>query len=179
MARRLPKFLRPAEADDLAAAAATERDRMLQLIGRYCGLRVSELVGLRVDDLDLEAGLLFVNQGKGGKDRYVPIPARIEPDLRAWVRGRRTGWLFPGRRLGSHLTPRAVRLQLKGAARRAGVDRIPVSPHKLRHTYATSLLAAGADIREVQELLGHSRIDTTTIYAACLPQRLRAAVDRL
>src|SRR5438132_6762020 len=117
MARRLPKFLRPAEGEALLAAAATERDRVLQLLGRYCGLRVSELVGLRVEDLDLDGGLLFVNQGKGGKDRYVPIPARIEGDLRAWVGARlltgalHSGWLFPGRKPGSHLTTRAVRLQ--------------------------------------------------------------------
>ena len=183
--KTLPVVPSPEEVRRFLDAVEDDRCRMLLSVAYACGLRLLEATRLEVSDIDSERMVVHVRLGKGKKDRYVPIPARIEGDLRAWVGARlltgalHSGWLFPGRKPGSHLTTRAVRLQVRGAADRAGVTRIPVSPHKLRHTYATALLAAGADIREVQELLGHSRIDTTTIYAACLPQRLRAAVDRL
>jgi integrase/recombinase XerD len=178
--RKLPKFLREDELEGLLAAARTERDRVLVSAGLYLGLRVAELCKLRVEDLDLDERTAFVNQGKGGKDRVVPIPLRFVPALRAWVGPRRRGPLFPSPR-DPHkpLTTRAVRYLVLRLAERAGVDRIRVSPHKLRHTFATRLLARGADLREIQELLGHANIQTTTIYAAVVTERLRAAVDRL
>jgi integrase/recombinase XerD len=178
---RLPKFLHPDEAARLLSAATdrSQRDRTLVAVGLYCGLRVAEIVGLDVADVDLAERTVYVAHGKGDKERYVPIPAEVVPTLRAWIGDRRRGWLFPGRKPGSHLTTRAVRYLVTDAAAAAGVDRIRVSPHKLRHSYATQLVENGADLQEVQELLGHSKIETTTIYAKVSRRRLRAAADRL
>lgn len=178
--RSLPKFLRPSELDRLEENARSPRDRMIIRFGRFLGLRVSEIVKLRVDDVDLEQGIIAVLEGKGGKDRNIPIPSRFLPEVEAWVKARGRGYLFPSpRKKNAPLTTRAVQYLVEGAALRGDVRRIRVSPHKLRHSFATAVLASGGDIREVQELLGHANIATTTIYAAVMPERLRAAVDRL
>jgi integrase len=98
MPRRLPSCLRGDEPDRLLAAAPTRRDRLLIGCGLLLGLRVAELVGLRVEALDLARGVCMVWRGKGDKDRAVPIPARLLPELAAWLDGRTGGWLFPSPR---------------------------------------------------------------------------------
>lgn len=176
--RRLPSSLRGDEPDRLLHQSAGPRDRLLYQCGLYLGLRVSELVGLAVEDIDLSRGVCTVRHGKGDKDRAVPIPAKLLPELRAWIGERQTGWLFPSPRGAGHLSARAVQVSIRKAAQRAGIAR-HVTPHKLRHSYATNLLRRGADIVEIKELLGHSSIATTQVYLSADPERLRDAVDRL
>lgn len=176
--RRLPNCLTGDEPDRLLAAAKKPRDRLLMLCGLLLGLRVSELVGRRVEDLDLDQAVCQCRRGKGDKDRAVPIPARLLPELRTWLAGRRDGWLFPGVGCSGHLSVRAAQLLVQGAARRAGIAR-RVTPHRLRHSYAVRLLRTGADIMEIKELLGHSSVSTTQVYLSADAERMRAAVDRL
>ncbi len=179
MSKHLPVSLRGDEPDRLLGSARTPRDRLLYLCGLLLGLRVSELVGLRVEDLDLDGGTCTVRHGKGDRDRALPIPARLLPELRSWIGTRRDGWVFPSPRSKTgHLSARAVQLSIRAAAARAGISR-HTTPHKLRHSYATRLLQRGADIIEVRDLLGHSSVSTTQIYLSSEPERLRSAVDRL
>lgn len=177
--RRLPKFLTPAEADRLAAAAQSPLERTLILCALYLGLRVSELVCLRAENVDVEGGIVNVIAGKGDKDRNLPLALKLKEPLGWWLCGRRDGWVFPSPRFrGRHLSARWVQLAIKAAAARAGLAK-RVTPHVLRHSFATNLLHKGADLREVQELLGHSSVAITEIYTHVLPDRLRGAVDRL
>ena len=178
MSRKLPNFLHIPELEALVAAATTLRDRLIVQSGAYLGLRVSEITGLEVPHIDLAGGSCFVHGGKGDKDRVVPLPARLLPELRAWIGERRLGVLFPSRKWGARLTSRGIQTLIAGLARKAGIPR-RVTPHTLRHTFATRLLEAGASLREVQELLGHSSVSTTEIYTHVSVGRLRAAVDRL
>jgi site-specific recombinase XerD len=145
------------------------------------GLRNCELRRLRYEDLDLERRYAIV-KGKGRKERTVPFGTRTQSVLSCWlsegrpwyIRGQR-GPLFPSER-GAPLTASAVDGMMRTALRAAGIDR-RLYPHLLRHTYATTLLEGGANIREVQELLGHASLHTTEIYTHCRPERLREAYD--
>ena len=130
------------------------------------GLRVSEVCRLRVEDIDSKRGVIHVRQGKGKKDRFVMLSARLLELLRAyWVKVRPVGgWLFPGRKAGEHLHPSAVRKALDEAVRTLGLKK-RVTPHVLRHSFATHLLEAGNDIRMIQAALGHASIATTARYA--------------
>ncbi len=183
MRRRLPTFFRANESDALVAAAKTERDRLIVQVGLYLGLRCSEITDLRIERIDLAKSQVFVAHGKGDKDRYVPIPERLRPLLQAWIGDRREGLLFTSRSRGGRLSNRAVQRLFKGIARKAGIAGVEqarkVTPHKLRHTYATTLLEKGANIRELQELLGHSSVATTEIYTHVVTSRLKGVVDRL
>jgi integrase/recombinase XerD len=160
-----------------------ERDRALLELLYACGLRVSELVGLRGSQLNLEAGFVTV-LGKGGKERVVPLgrPARtaIEAYLAGergrLLRGRPSPYVFLGPR-GRPLSRQAVWKLVRRRALAAGIGR-RVSPHTLRHTFATHLLGGGADLRIVQTLLGHADIGTTQIYTHVAPERLRTVHRR-
>jgi site-specific recombinase XerD len=139
------------------------------------GLRVGELCGLRADDIDLERGRATV-MGKGAKARVVPLSGPAVSALRAWLqvaadagRAPSGGHLFPNRR-GNPLTPRDVRRIIDARAP------VPTHPHALRHTFATHLLDGGADLRAVQELLGHADLGTTQIYTHVSRERLRQVV---
>jgi integrase/recombinase XerD len=177
--RRLPRFLSPAEADVLVAAAQSPLERTLILVALYLGLRVSELVCLRAENVDLEQGIVAVLAGKGDRDRNLPLAARLKEPLAYWLCGRRSDFVFPSPRFkGRHLSARWVQLAIKAAAVRAGLAK-RVTPHVLRHSFATNLLDKGADLRQIQELMGHASVSTTEIYTHVLPNRLRGAVDRL
>lgn len=177
--RRLPVYLRPQELERLFAEAPNPRDRLILLIGAYAGLRVSEILRLQVEDIDFEGGMLEVRHGKGDKDRTIPLHQRIAWDMQLYLDGRQTGWVFPSSRGPSgHLMSRAVQLMILAAAARAHIVR-HVTPHKLRHSFATALLAKGADLLEIKDLLGHASVSTTQVYAAAMPERLRASIDRL
>lgn len=188
---RLPHVLRADELhrllDDPLAAADEDPehvrcrdDAVLELL-YGSGLRVSEVCGLELDDLDLRRGWLTV-WGKGAKQRRVPLSAPAVEALRSWVRAGRsaalTAWpsdevhdaLFVNRR-GRPLTPRDVRRILDHRSP------VPTHPHALRHTYATHLLDGGADLRAVQELLGHADLATTQIYTHVSRERLRRVFD--
>src|SRR5438105_12098910 len=120
--RRLPKFLTRTEIDQLANAASRPRDRLIVLSGFYLGLRVSEIVALEVPDLDWEAGLCFLRRAKYDRDRAVPLPAKLVPQLRAWIGERKSGPVFPSLRGGGRLTTRAVQKLITRLARRADIQ---------------------------------------------------------
>ena len=145
----------------------------------YCsGLRVSELVSLPAAALRPGAPLIAV-RGKGGRERLVPVSERAR-DLalaaRPEEKGKASRHLFPSRGASGHLTRQALGLMLKEVALAAGLDPGRVSPHVLRHSFASHLLQRGADLRSLQMLLGHADIGTTQIYTKVLEERLRALV---
>jgi integrase/recombinase XerD len=148
------------------------------------GLRVSELVGLQLAQLDLAEGILHVT-GKGGRGRVVPIGGQALAALDAYlpvrgVFGRRAvdhGLLFPSRARQGFLTRQRIVQLLKGLAIEVGIDPARISPHVLRHAFATHLLARGMDLRVLQTLLGHADISTTEIYTHLDRAQLRATVD--
>jgi site-specific recombinase XerD len=143
------------------------------------GLRVSEAVALKVSDIDSKRNLLRVEQGKGGKDRYAMLSPRLLDVLRRyWRAARPKDYLFPSWREQRHLSAASLQLACREAALRAGIHK-RVTVHTLRHSFATHLLENGADIRIIQALLGHSRIDTTSRYAAVSPQLVAATVSPL
>jgi integrase/recombinase XerD len=185
--RRLPKALPLADVEsilDAAGSAGTTlalRDRALLEVLYGTGARISEAVGLDVDDVDrIEATVVL--QGKGGKQRIVPIGSyalaavdayltRARPELAAVGTSDRAGALFLNAR-GGRLSRQSAWTVLVKAADRAGVTR-DVSPHTLRHSFATHLLEGGADVRVVQELLGHASVTTTQIYTLVTVDNLR------
>jgi integrase/recombinase XerD len=188
--RALPKGLRPDESAALLAAANGEdplarRDRAMLEVLYGAGLRVSELVGLPRSALDARAGLLRV-LGKGRRERIVPLGepalealARYLADARPALaaRGRRPSEaLFLSRR-GAAMSRQNFFERLRGHAVRAGIPRERVSPHVLRHAFATDLLEGGADLRAVQAMLGHADLATTQIYTHVSRKRLRELVD--
>jgi integrase/recombinase XerD len=180
---RLPRTLAAGEVGALLAAPTArdrhgERDRALLELLYACGLRVSEAVGLRGEQVNLQAGFVTV-LGKGGKERVVPLGRPARAALEAYLAGERPG-LLGGRPSpfvflgpsGRPLTRQAVWKLVRRRALAAGLGR-RVSPHTLRHTFATHLLGGGADLRIVQTLLGHADIATTQVYTHVAPERLR------
>ena len=172
--RKLPELLSHEEIDRLLAApdprsAAGRRDRAMLELLYATGLRVSELVGLQLNDVNLETRVL-VARGKGSKERIVPIGAPAADAVKAYLASAREPLLKGRRTKDLFVTPRGRRLTRQGFAkllvryaRAAGVRR-RVSPHRLRHSFATHLLEGGADLRAVQEMLGHADVSTTQIY---------------
>jgi site-specific recombinase XerD len=143
------------------------------------GLRISEAVALKVSDIDSQRGLLRIEQGKGHKDRYAMLSPRLLEVLRRYYRAARPqGYLFPSWRREHHLCTTSLQLACREAALRARIGK-RVTVHTLRHSFATHLLENGADIRIIQVLLGHSRIDTTARYVAVSPQVVAATVSPL
>lgn len=162
--RSLPAVLSREEVVQLFAAVPLPLYRMLLQTAYAAGLRVSEVVRLRVTDIDSSRMLVWVRQGKGGKDRCVPLSPRLLALVRDyWQHCRPTTWLFPGGTPAGHLSIGAVQRACREAVQRAGFTK-QVSMHTLRHTYATHLLEAGTDLRTLQRLLGHSDLDTTARY---------------
>ena len=134
------------------------------------GLRSGEVVELKVSDIDSSRMLIRVRQGKGAKDRYTVLSPRLLTVLREyWRQQRPADWLFPGTQAGTHLHPRTLQEVCRDASQLAGFDK-RVTPHTLRHSFATHLLENGTDTRVIQVLLGHRRIDTTARYTAVAPQ---------
>jgi site-specific recombinase XerD len=149
------------------------------------GLRVSEVVALKVGDIDSERMLLRVERGKGGKDRHAMLSPQLLGLLRVWWReGRRRslllpgGWLFPGRNPVEPLSARQLCRVVRAAAQAAGINK-RVSPHTLRHSFATHLLEQGVDIRVIQTLLGHAKLDTTALYTRVANTTIRAVTSPL
>lgn len=184
VARRIPDGLSEADVEALLDAPMIEdplglRDRAMLELLYACGLRVSELVGLTLSQINLNQGILRV-MGKGSKERLVPMGAEASDWLSRYLRRGRmlllgraqTDFIFPGKG-GGALTRQAFWYRIKHHARVAGI-RKPLSPHTLRHAFATHLLNHGADLRVVQMLLGHSDLSTTQIYTHVARQRLNA-----
>jgi integrase/recombinase XerD len=176
----LPKYLSEQEVDALLTTAAT-RDgpahAALEIL-YASGLRVSELLGLPRSALSTDAAVLLI-RGKGGKERIVPLSdaARGAAAALARRRDRPSPWLFAGRDPHHAMTRQGFALQLKQVALEAGLDPARVSPHVLRHSFASHLLARGADLRSLQLLLGHADISTTQIYTHVLAERLQRLVE--
>lgn len=183
LGRRLPDTLSEEEVETLLAAPAVDtplglRDRSMLETLYSCGTRVSELVGLRIDQVNLRAGCLRL-LGKGGKERLVPLGELGVDWLERYLVEARPLLLGVGEshavyvtRRGSALTRQAFWQALKRYARLADIDK-PLSPHTLRHAFATHLLNHGADLRAVQMLLGHSDLSTTQIYTHVARERLK------
>ncbi|MDA0999942.1 MAG: site-specific tyrosine recombinase XerD [bacterium] len=185
--RRLPKVLTDEEVEKILAApddqkAESVRDGAMLEILYATGIRVSELVEMKVTEIDRRAGFCIV-RGKGGKTRLVPVGdvaierlgRYLEEGRQTLLRQRRSDYLFVTRR-GGAMTRQAFWSRLNVWARAAGIER-RVSPHMLRHSFATHLLRGGADLRAVQSMLGHADISTTEIYTHVEREKLRETVD--
>ena len=159
MARKLPRFLSVPEVETMFKASSGEaRDNLLLKSLFYLGLRNSEAQNLRIEDIDLINGNVKVVQGKGSKDRYVPVPTEFASDLKNYIGNRQTGNLF-------YVSDRHIRRIVKECAVKAGIRKPEeVHPHTLRHSYATFLQNQGTPLNVIQETLGHSNIETTTVY---------------
>jgi site-specific recombinase XerD len=143
------------------------------------GLRASEVVGLRVEDIDSRRMLIRVRQGKGQKDRYVMLSAVLLEALRAyWQRHRPADWLFPGPDPARPVRAVTFARVCAGVGRRSGLSK-HVTPHTLRHTFATHLLEDGVDIRTIQTLLGHRSLRTTALYTFVAPEKVAATKSPL
>ena len=189
--RALPKVLSRQEMDGLiAAAGARDGAQGLRLacmveLAYASGLRISELTSLTLAALARDPAYLIV-KGKGGKERLAPLNETARASVKAYLEARpqflpkgdkANPWLFPSRGAGGRLTPRRFAQLLDEAAAGAGIDPARVSPHVLRHAFATHLLEGGADLRVVQTLLGHADIGTTQIYTHVASDRLREVVE--
>lgn len=196
--KRLPVVLSEEEQETLIDAINTStanglRTRAMVAAMLGAGLRVSEVVNLMPSDIDFKRGEVRVNRGKGDRDRVVPVDGETLAWLRSWaekrealgLKGRQpffprlrskamaTERIKPGAKMGT----RNVEAIIERLATRAGIDK-RVSPHSLRHTYATGQLDRGVNIRELQELLGHSAISTTAVYLRVNPEALREKIQK-
>ncbi len=183
--RKLPVVLSPEEVARLLDAASGLKYRAALSVAYGAGLRASEVVSLKLTDIDSERMVIRVEQGKGRKDRYAMLSEPLLHLLRAWwlaARGRGVmlprGWLFPGQNPVNPLTTRQLRRAFDGAKEAADIDK-PVSLHTLRHCFATHLLEQKVDIRVIQVLLGHSKLDTTARYSHLASTILRAVKSPL
>jgi integrase/recombinase XerD len=193
--RRIPKFLSEREVEDLLAAARSRPGReglrlmaLLEIL-YATGLRVSELVGMPMSALSRD-GLMLVVRGKGDKERMVPLSEPAQDALENYLVVRESfipkkgatpamrNRLFPSRSKQGHLTRARLSQMLKELAMEAGLPPNRVSPHVLRHSFASHLLANGADLRSLQQMLGHADIATTQIYTHVLDERLKSLVDQ-
>ncbi len=176
---KLPVVLSPAEVDAFFQQVGTLRHRAALMTAYGAGLRVSEVVRVKVSDIDSERRLIRVEQGKGKRDRYAMLSPRLLEVMRAWWQVERPrDWLFPGRRPGRHMDAATLQLVCRQAAALAGIAK-RVRVHTLRHSFATHLLDSGVDLRIIQEMLGHTRIDTTARYAQVSPRRVAATKSPL
>ena len=171
--QKLPPVLSPEEVKRILAMATSLKARAMLTLAYGCGLRAGEVVRLRAGDIDSEQRIIRIVQSKGRKDRHVMLPAEVLELLRQWWKARPTEqdagiaseqrWLFPGRDEHRPLTTRQFSRLFKEAAKAAGL-RKTLSLHSLRHSFATHLLENGKDIRVIQALLGHDKLETTARY---------------
>jgi site-specific recombinase XerD len=180
--RSLPCVLGADEVARLFAAVSDPRDLVVLQTAYAAGLRVSEVVRLKVGDIDAGRMLLHVRCAKGRKDRLVPLSSALLQRLRDyWRRDRPASWLFPGQGPGGHISIGQVQRLCRRAVLACGITK-KASMHTLRHSYATHLLEAGTDLATLQKLLGHNSLSTTLRYAHVrqpLLQRVRSPLDTL
>ena len=162
--RKLPNVLTVQEFNLIMKHTIRKHHKIAFKLGFLCGLRVSEVVKLQPSDVDLDRRMIHIRQAKGNKDRYVPIPKRFVYNLKK------------GLPIGCGA--RALQRALIRTAKRAGINKT-IKFHTLRHSAATHYLKSGMDIRYIQQLLGHSRIDTTTIYAHVSPDNVQNKMDEI
>jgi site-specific recombinase XerD len=181
--RQAPVVLSPQEVARLIQCASNLRQRTILMTLYATGMRRAELCQLRTEDIDKERMVIRIRQGKGGKDREVPLSPKLLEQLRTYYRSLKikTGWVFPSlqeRRRGEPVTDKAVWHACETAARRAGITK-HVHPHTLRHSFATHLFDNGAELPVVQTLLGHADPRDTMIYLEISGRKLRAAPNPL
>ena len=161
---RLPVILSPEEVMHFLDSIANLMHRAILMTAYAAGLRISEATHLKVTDIDSQRMMLRVDQGKARKDRYVMLSPRLLEELRAyWKAFRPTLWLFPGDLPNKPITRSAVEQACQKARRASGIQKL-ITPHSLRHAFATHLLESGADVRTIQLLLGHRSLATTSRY---------------
>ena len=162
--RKLPVVLGPEEVARLLDAAPGLKYKAALSVAYGAGLRAAEVVSLKVSDIDSKQRIIRVEQGKGGKDRNVMLSPSLLNLLRAWWKAARPqGWLFPGRDPAQPMTTRQLNRACHAAAQMAEINK-RVSLHTLRHSFATHLLEQNIDVRVIQVLLGHAKLDTTALY---------------
>jgi len=183
--RKIPVVLSPEEVARLLDAAPGPKYKAALSVAYGAGLRASEVVSLKVADIDSERMVMRVEQGKGRKDRYAMLSEPLLKALRVWWKEARSrgvmlpgGWLFPGQNPVNSLTTRQLNRAFHGAREAAGIDK-PVCLHTLRHCFATHLLEQDVDIRVIQVLLGHKKLDTTARYSHVDSRTLRAVKSPL
>jgi integrase/recombinase XerD len=173
----LPIVLSPEEVVHFLACVDSLKHRTILTTTYAAGLRVSEATRLKVSDIDGQRMVLRVDQGKGRKDRYVMLSPRLLQELRAyWKITRPASWLFPGDIPGQPITTTAVEHACQKAHRAAGIAK-PITPHSLRHAFATHLLESGTDVRRIQLLLGHRSLATTSRYLKVATSTVCATVS--
>lgn len=165
---------------DLSKAEGARNRAIIEVLFS-CGLRVSELVNMKLSDLYLEDRVLLV-RGKGNKERLVPVSNKAIADLKRWFFDRNLMKIKPGEddyvflnRRGAHLTRTMILIMVKRQAEEAGIKKT-ISPHTFRHSFATALLQGGADLRSIQAMLGHEKINTTLVYTHISNEQLRKAI---
>ncbi len=167
--QKIPELLTRGEVARIIGACTDLRYRTMLLLCYGCGLRLSELVAVRVSDIDGERSLLRVEQGKGGKDRLVPLSPTLLSQLRVyWRHLRPRGYLFPGQRRGDALSPTAIQRVFKRSKAAAGISKSG-GIHALRHAFATHQLEAGLAVHRLQRLMGHASLQTTLRYIHWVP----------
>jgi site-specific recombinase XerD len=183
--RTLPVILSREEVGRLIAAAGNLKHQTALAVAYGAGLRASEVMALKVGDIDSQRMTLRIEQGKGRKDRYAMLSPVLLERLRVWWKVARAqgkmldgGWLFPGQNPIESLSTRQLNRAIHAAAKTAQIDK-RVSLHTLRHSFATHLLEQKVDIRVIQVLLGHKKLDTTALYAQVATDLLREVVSPL
>jgi integrase/recombinase XerD len=183
--RKLPVVLSRDEVARVIAAAGNLKHQTALSVAYGAGLRASEVVALKVTDIDSQRMTLRIEQGKGSKDRYAMLPPVLLERLRGWWRVARAqgnmldgGWLFPGQNPIESLTCRQLNRAVHAAAQAANIDK-RVSMHTLRHSFATHLLEQKVDIRVIQVLLGHKKLETTALYTQVATDVLREVISPL
>ena len=177
--RKLPVVLSPEEVARFLDAAPGLKYKVALSVAYGAGLRVSEVVALKVSDIDSKRMVIRIEQSKGHKDRYVMLSPHLLELLRAWYNAARPqGWLFPGMNPVNPMTARQLRRACDTAAQMAEIGK-RVSPHTLRHSFATHLLEQNTDIRVIQVLLGHAKLDTTALYTRVATKTIREIVSPL
>jgi|SRR3989344_3477834 len=167
--KKLPVVLSKEEIKILINAASTSKSQLIIKMLYASGLRLSECLNLKINDLELKEKIGWVRNGKGGKDRSFILAEGFINDLSRYLGYHSGPYLFSR---DKPLTPRNVQKIIKRAAQKAGIAK-PVSPHKLRHSFATHLLDSGTDVRVIQELLGHSNLQTTQIYTKVSLEKIK------
>jgi site-specific recombinase XerD len=174
---KLPVVLSPEEVMHFLDCIENLKHRTLLMTAYAAGLRVSEATHLKVTDIDSQRMVIRVDQGKGNHDRYVMLSPRLLEELRTyWKSARPQTWLFPGNIPGQPITKDAVEQACQKAHRACGITK-PITPHSLRHAFATHLLESGTDVRRIQLLMGHRSLATTSRYLKIATSTLCATVS--
>lgn len=165
-AKKLPDVLNEGEMARLFSSVSNLKHRTILMLAYASGLRVGEVVRLRIEDFDSERGLIHIRGGKGKRDRFTVFPESLREQLLSYWRQYqlgRNGWLFTGQLREHHLAERSIQAVIERAVKKAGIEK-RTAMHTLRHSFATHLLEHGTDLRYIQELLGHQSVKTTEIY---------------